>query len=641
MSNADDLLQIFDADSGLLVIGDGCKLLGNNEQGTAMLAIAEFLRIMRFDSIKASNHLARDFPDLVLPRAQDTIAGLLYVPLTAKAGQDFIVFLRKGQVREVQWAGKPYKDESADNGASLEPRKSFKTWSETVTGRSRVWTDDQLESAGVLALIYGKFIQVWREKQSAMASNQLTAILLSNTSHAVRTPLSQIINTLELALSGDIDADTRSMLENSHQASRALLFHVHDLLDLTRIETGNETAFNDPFDIRQSIVDAIRLYQTEAARRQLEFKVDMAENLPQYVIGDSRKIKTVVSNLVANAIKFTDKGYVEIYCGMQKTEGNELTQGQHCQHVPIEIVISDTGCGIPNDKLEAMFITLEGAEEMRGTVNPGLGLGLAVVARIVEQLSGQLRAESEVSVGTRFFFTLPMLVHHGRPSSKDESSASSAVVVAPHRQSSGSGSVGSIRSRSASSSQGGHSEIDTFVHDFASSHMLAPVPADDKRLRDAEERMSRPGTFPVTDSSFPVRPTKMDDQTETNSSSPPAMSPQITSPPQQRPSIQFSRGVSFQSTQKVPQIADRAHTRRPSHPTITPPKQPKQPEKTKRSDTTNLRVLVVEDDPINSQILQKRLRMDKHVAIPVTNGQEAVDFLLVDRDIDVVLMDIQ
>ena len=128
MSNADDLLQIFDADSGLLVIGDGCKLLGDNEQGTAMLAIAEFLRVMRFDSIKASNHLARDFPDLILPRAQDTIAGLLYVPLTAKAGQDFIVFLRKGQSREVQWAGKPYKDESADNGASLEPRKSFKTW---------------------------------------------------------------------------------------------------------------------------------------------------------------------------------------------------------------------------------------------------------------------------------------------------------------------------------------------------------------------------------------------------------------------------------------------------------------------------------------------------------------------------------
>ena len=643
MSNADDLLQIFDADSGLLVIGDGCKLLGNNEQGTAMLAIAEFLRIMRFDSIKASNHLARDFPDLILPRAQDTIAGLLYVPLTAKAGQDFIVFLRKGQSREVQWAGKPYKDESADNGASLEPRKSFKTWSETVTGRSRVWTDDQLESAGVLALIYGKFIQVWREKQSAMASNQLTAILLSNTSHAVRTPLSQIINTLELALSGDIDDDTRSMLENSHQASRALLFHVHDLLDLTRIETGNETAFNDPFDIRQSIMDAIRLYQTEATRRELEFKVNMAEDLPRYVVGDSRKIKTVVSNLVANAIKFTDKGHVEIYCGMQGSEGHEVAIIPQGKLVPIEIVISDTGCGIPNDKLEAMFMTLEGAEEIRSNVNPGLGLGLAVVARIVEQLSGQLRAESEVGMGTRFFFTLPMRVQNEEPSSKDSSNRS--VIMAPQRQSSGSGSVGSIRSRSASSSQG-QSEIDDFVHDFASSHMLAPVGADDKRLRDAETRMNRPGTFPVTDSSFPVRPTRMDDQTEQSSSPPATSTPTIAqSPHQQRPSMQYNRAISYQSTYTSASQATSGtgdnhrgdHHRRPSHSQIVA----KAPDKTKRSDTTNMRVLVVEDDPINSQILQKRLRMDKHVAIPVTNGQEAVNFLENDRDIDVVLMDIQ
>ena len=562
----------------------------------------------------------------MLPRAQDTIAGLLFVPLTAKAGQDFIVFLRKGQVREVQWAGKPYKDQTSGDQASLEPRKSFKMWSETVIGRSRVWTDDQLESAGVLALIYGKFIQVWREKQSAMASNQLTAILLSNTSHAVRTPLSQIINTLELALSGDIDQDTRSMLENSHQASRALLFHVHDLLDLTRIETGNETAFNDPFDIRQSISDAVRLYQTEAARRNIDFKVTMADNLPQYVIGDSRKIKTVISNLVANSVKFTEKGFIEVYCGLQKSEGNEVVQANQAGNIPIEIVISDTGCGIPTDKLQAMFVTLEGAEEMRPPMDgTGLGLGLAVVARIVEQLAGQLRAESEVGVGTRFFFNLQMLRHDGKLEAKSPSGS-----LDQNRKSSSSGSMVSGRSRSNSSQA--HSEIDSFVQDFASSHMLAPVPANDTRLRDAEERMSRPGTFPVTDSSYPVRPTKMDTDTE-NSSSPPAQSPQTLSSPPARPRITFERGLSYQSsTSSVKRLSYPPHGASPS----ASPREKRGP-----NGESRLRVLVVEDDAINSQILQKRLRMDKHIAIPVTNGQEAVDLLKGDRDIDVVLMDIQ
>ncbi|WWC85641.1 uncharacterized protein L201_000507 [Kwoniella dendrophila CBS 6074] len=684
VSNADDLLQIFDAESGLLVIGDGCKLLGQNHQGQSMLAIAEYLRVMKFDACKASNHIQRDFPDLVLPRAQDTIAGLLYVPLTAKAGQDFIVFLRKGQAREVQWAGKPYKDERAGDSASLEPRKSFKTWSEIVTGRSRAWTDDQLESAGVLALIYGKFIQVWREKQSAMASNQLTAILLSNTSHAVRTPLSQIINTLELALSGNIDSDVRSMLENSHQASRALLFHVHDLLDLTRIETGNETAFNDPFDIRQSISDAIRLYQTESSRRGLDFRVITSENLPKYVIGDSRKIKTVISNLVANSVKFTEKGFIEVYCGLQQPSSSDggsrsgelVKSGQ----VPIEIVISDSGCGIATDKLEAMFVTLEGADEVKASSNGnGLGLGLAVVARIVEQLDGQLRAESEVGVGSRFFFTLPMLVHHGRPVSRSSKASkdSGKLAVRDRTGSSGEGSVVSARS--------GMSEVDSFVNDFGNSHMLNhPVGADDQRIKDAEYRMSRPGTFPVTDSSWPVKPSRMDadqEQTISDPSLTSGRSPAIDNHPTR---IEPQRRLSYKPSSSSPRnSADLSsspshHHRQSSHPvtakirkdsststhsdssapsplpgkekrgslsksTKAPSPPSNQSERTKKTPEgkTILRVMVVEDDMINSQILQKRLKMDKHKVKAVTNGQEAVTALENDWDFDVVLMDIQ
>ncbi|KAK8845299.1 hypothetical protein IAR55_006012 [Kwoniella newhampshirensis] len=668
VSNADDLLQIFDAESGLLVIGDGCKLLGQNDQGQAMLSIAEYLRIMRFNNLKASNCIQRDFPDLVLPRANDTIAGLLYVPLTAKAGQDFIVFLRKGQSREVQWAGKPYKDEKTGGAASLEPRKSFKTWSELVTGRSRAWTDDQLESAGVLALIYGKFIQVWREKQSAMASNSLTAILLSNTSHAVRTPLSQIINTLELALSGNIDSDVRSMLENSHQASRALLFHVHDLLDLTRIETGNEQSFNDPFDIRQSISDAVRLYQTESTRRGLDFRVNMADNLPQYVIGDSRKVKTVISNLVANSVKFTETGFIEVYCGIQQQVDGSSRSSAHSTSIqeissngtaPIEIVISDSGCGIATDKLEAMFVTLEGAEESR-TKNTGLGLGLAVVARIVEQLEGQLRAESEVGVGSRFFFTLPMVVHHGRPTSRSSKDSNRETgLVRARTASSDSKSMVSLVSNHS-----GMSEIDSFVNDFGGSHMFGPVAADDIRITDAEERMNKPGTFPVTDSSYPVRPSRIDgdgEQSATTSSPSPiaGRSPDTRSAPRfitrqshrdhhQLTSAPGALSASpttklIQHSSSSPNIHGHAqsHSRQGSTSSLKP-----KPEASKRSKVgptgkTKMKVMVVEDDMINSQILQKRLKMDKHTVLAVTNGQEAVDALRVDWDYDAILMDIQ
>lgn len=659
VSNADDLLQIFDAESGLLVIGDGCKLLGNNEQGQAMLSIAEYLRVAKFDSMRSSSHLRRDFPDLVLPRADDTMAGMLYVPLTAKAGQDFIVFLRKGQSREVQWAGKPYKDEQSGDAASLEPRRSFKTWSETVTGRSRSWTDDQLESAGVLALIYGKFIQVWREKQSAMASNQLTAILLSNTSHAVRTPLSQIINTLELALAGDIDPDTRSMLENSHQASRALLFHVHDLLDLTRIETGNETAFNDPFDLRQTVNDAVRLYQNESKRRGLDFRVSVDDNLPKGVIGDSRKIRTVISNLVANSVKFTEEGSVDVSVGLHVPEGGP--ESIRPGHVGVEIVIADTGCGIPTAKLERMFVTLEGAEEpedQRTHESTGLGLGLAVVARIVEQLGGQLRAESEENVGSKFFFTLQMLEFTGGTiatmgtDSLISNGEGTGVYSGSRTGSSGGGSIASLRS---SRSAGQQSEIDSFVQDFGGSHMAnLPVPSDDRRLRDAEARMSRPGTFSVTDSSYPVRPTKMDStDAESSASGASAHVPLLSASPRatSRPKL----GMPRQSTRdKIPQVAKAATSSDPKRSASM--RQRPSSTKSQRSSVDvptgssaqgagspkpKLRILVVEDDAINSQILQKRLKMDKHTPLAVPNGQEAVDRLNKDWKFDAVLMDIQ
>lgn len=104
--------------------------------------------------IQVTQTVTADFPDLQLPTGLEVIGGLLLVPLSP-GGCDFIVFLRKGQQREVRWAGKPFKGED-ESTAALEPRKSFKVWSETTTGKCRRWGDEQLETAGVLALVYGK-----------------------------------------------------------------------------------------------------------------------------------------------------------------------------------------------------------------------------------------------------------------------------------------------------------------------------------------------------------------------------------------------------------------------------------------------------------------------------------------------------
>lgn len=117
----------------------------------------------------------------------DMIAGLLLVPLS-REGRDFIVFFRHGQLQQVHWAGNPYEKVKRDGAEGLLPRKSFKVWSETVIGKCCDWTDEQLETAAVLHLVYGKFIEVWRQKEEAIQSTRMASLLLNNASHEGEHP---------------------------------------------------------------------------------------------------------------------------------------------------------------------------------------------------------------------------------------------------------------------------------------------------------------------------------------------------------------------------------------------------------------------------------------------------------------------
>jgi len=213
ISNAEDLLALFDADFGIIAVGQEAKILGPLDASQEVLAITEYLRLKCFDTIVTSNEMLKDFPDMIIPTALKTIAGLLVVPLTP-TGEDFIAFLRKAQLRQINWAGKPFK-EGKEASAILDPRKSFKKWSETVEGTCRAWKDEELETASVLCLVYGKFISVWRQREQAIQHNAMNKLLLSNASHEVRTPLNHIINYLELALDGPLDTDTRDNLSKS------------------------------------------------------------------------------------------------------------------------------------------------------------------------------------------------------------------------------------------------------------------------------------------------------------------------------------------------------------------------------------------------------------------------------------------
>jgi light-regulated signal transduction histidine kinase (bacteriophytochrome)/CheY-like chemotaxis protein len=420
VASSEDLLTLFSADVGALSIRDATKILGESQSNLPeILAMVEFLRLRKINAVHATQDITADFPDLRYEPGLRFLSGMLFVPLSS-GGNDFIVFFRKGALQEVKWAGNPYeKFVKKGTEAYLEPRKSFRIWRETVAGRCRDWSEDEIETAAVLCLVYGKFIDVWRQKEAALQSSQLTRLLLANASHEVRTPLNAIINYLEIALEGSLDQDTRDNLAKSHSASKSLVYVINDLLDLTKIEGGKELVKDEVFELHHTLKEATDPFVGDAKRKNIEYNVAIWDGLPHQVVGDHRRVRQVVSNLVANAIQHTSEGSVKVDVWPSETQ-------PALDRIEMEVAVEDTGAGMSQAKVDALFRELEEVryegEDIEMAVierdpfrdepaedktdRAALGLGLAVVARTIRNMNGQLRLKTEEGKGSRFVIQL-------------------------------------------------------------------------------------------------------------------------------------------------------------------------------------------------------------------------------------------
>ncbi|KAK4162864.1 hypothetical protein QBC43DRAFT_70995 [Cladorrhinum sp. PSN259] len=475
IASSDDLLKLFDADFGMLSIREETKILGKIGHSQEALAMLEYLRLRKFTSVVTTQDINVDFTDLHYPPGFTIIAGLLYVPLSV-GGNDFIVFFRKGQARDIKWAGNPYKKVIQEGTAAyLQPRKSFRVWHETVIGKSREWSEEQVETAAVLCLVYGKFIEVWRQKEAALQSSQLTRLLLANSAHEVRTPLNAIINYLEIALEGSLDQETRDNLARSHSASKSLIYVINDLLDLTKTEEGQELVKDEVFDLPAAIREGTEPFKSDARRKGITYEVIEHAGLPRYVCGDQRRIRQAVANVTANAVQHTSKGSVKVELYVAEVLDNR---------VRVEIVVQDTGEGMSETQLDALFRDLEqvstaemddpfstiGGRGDRPEKKKTLGLGLAVVARICRNMDGQLRMKSELGKGSRFVMQLPFDLPTDEMCAKlaDDADSSNSLSTHTSRQQSVSASTPKaldgeliVVNRGRTSSENAHTALST------------------------------------------------------------------------------------------------------------------------------------------------------------------------------------
>ena len=687
IASSEDLLQLFDADVGVLAIHDETKILGQIEETQELLALAEYLRMKRFTSILSSHDVNEDFLDLSYGPGFKIIVGLLVVPLST-AGQDFIAFFRKAQAREVKWAGNPYEKYNKEGTEGyLEPRNSFATWSERIEGKSREWTEDKIETAAILCLVYGKFIEVWRQKEAALKNTQLTRLLLSNSAHEVRTPLNAIINYLEIALEGPLDRETHENLTKSHSASKSLIYVINDLLDLTKAEQGVDLMKWEVFELKCTLSEVTLTFERDAKRKGIGFEVNEAPDLPKYVVGDQRKVRQAVSNVVANAIQNTSEGSVAV---------NVSLLSRTDDHASVEVAVHDTGCGMSTRKLDALFRDLEqvqletsdnatrlGTSE-RNEKSEGdkvLGLGLAVVARTIHNMGGQLRVQSEEGKGSRFAmlfrFELPSPEALGAAVSSSPLPRPTSSHVQSHEQpgpnlnidesaANGSGnpkltlqrgSTESLRSlHSAKSRQTGHSEVSIRSNDSDVDRLINAIKEPHLIERTAPfQPDSRPTSVTSKGIANQLRngaATEAVDQGGKRSSrssgrlkddSPFTM---VVGPGER---LITDSGVPLKAV-RVASDDEISPVRSPKPAITQTPTTEKSYERgqihsgpgMEKPISNALCVLVAEDDPVNSKIMKKRLEKAGHEVFLTGNGEECASAYGEKAEMfDIVLMDMQ
>jgi len=232
--------------------------------------------------------------------------------------------------------------------------------------------------------------------KKAEEANAAKAQFLANMSHEIRTPMNGIIGMTDLALVAECEEEQKEYLRIVKSSTMSLLRVLNDILDYSKMEAGKIDLEEVPFNLLNTITEVIELFDVSAKQKGLTLSLYFDSQIPAILIGDSLRLRQVLSNLVGNGIKFTSHGEVTIRVTME--EGHE-------NKVKIRFLVTDTGIGISKDKLDKLFKRFSQVDESNTRQFGGTGLGLAISQKLVEIMGGKISVESQDGIGSQFFFT--------------------------------------------------------------------------------------------------------------------------------------------------------------------------------------------------------------------------------------------
>ena len=548
-------------------------------------------------------------------RTLHTVLDTLPDPVVAVGRSGRIVFRNRASVREQgpQEADGPDALTADEWAAAQAVLRSGSTTTDEATddqGRTRQTTRTPVRDAdgavvGVVALsrdvtaLRTHMARLLDDKRSAEEAARAGGEALATTSHEVRTLMSGVTGMTTLLLDTRLDADQRGFVETIRSSSASLLRVVNDVLDLSKMDAGMLELERRPLDPRAVVTDAMHAIVQQASAKELQLFTAVGDDVPAAVLGDALRLQQVLTNLLTNAVKFTDEGSVRVRLTVRRGGAPALA-----------FAVEDTGVGIAPERLDAVFDRYVQADASTARTNGGTGLGLAICRRLVALMGGELTAGPGKQGGTVFRFAIPLVA----PAAADALPAEPESVEIDAAPSASEAPPAPAPTKPATADR---SDAATADAPAPPASGLPPAEPAEPELADAEPAHAELPAPEPSAAPSPARPAPA----QRDASAPP--------PPAARPA--------------QPVLSETLTT--PMETPVEPPSEPAPltPPGSRTLDADSMlpamRVLLVEDDPVMQTVTGLTLRRLGYAPTVVDNGLKGVEAVR-SQSFELVLMDV-